>query len=104
MTVMQSKNLYFESLTVAHADDLFPILSTPSVLAYIDPTENPPTLEKFRTEYAARAKGTANLITSTEQWFNVAIYWKAHSSTAIGRLEATSYDGWGEIAYLLGEQ
>lgn len=104
MRVMQSKNLYFESLTAAHADDLFPLLTTPSILAFIDPTENPPTLEKFRAEYAERERRSANFMTSTEQWFNVAIYLKADFSTAaIGRLEATSYDGWGEIAYLLGE-
>ena len=101
MTVMQSKNLYFESLTAAHADDLFSILTTPSVLAFIEPTE-PPTLEDLRAEYAVRARGPVNSIASTEQWFNIAVYLKNHS-TAIGRLEATSYRGWGEIAYLLGE-
>lgn len=99
---MQSKNLYYESLTAAHADQLFPFLTIPSVLAFIDP-ENPPTLKEFRAEYAIRERRSANSTSSTEQWFNVAIYLKADSSTAIGRLEATSYDGWGEVAYLLGE-
>jgi RimJ/RimL family protein N-acetyltransferase len=100
---MQSKNLYFEPLTVAHADDLFPILTTPSVLAFIDPTGKPPTLEELRTEYAARASGPLKLITPAEAWFNMAIYLKADSSRAIGRLEATRYGEWGEVAYLLGE-
>ena len=40
MLLMQSKNLLFEPLTAAHADELFSILVTPSVLAFIDPTEN----------------------------------------------------------------
>ena len=100
---MQSKNLYFELLTAAHADDLYPILTTPSVFAFIDLTENIPVFEELKAEYAARERGPANLITSAEQWFNVAIYLKTHYSTAIGRLEATSYGKWGEVAYLLGE-
>lgn len=103
MTSMQTTNLYFEPLTAAHADDLFPILTTPSVLAFIDPMGKPPTLEELRLEYAARAGGPVSLSTPTEQWFNVAIYLKAPSSKTIGRLEATSYGEWGEVAYLLGE-
>ena len=98
---MQSKNLYFELLTPAHADRLHAILTTPSVLAFIDP--NPPTLEELGAEYAIRARGSFYSITTAEQWFNVAICLKDSNSTAIGRLEATSYGGWGEIAYLLGE-
>ncbi|MBW4649305.1 MAG: GNAT family N-acetyltransferase [Kastovskya adunca ATA6-11-RM4] len=103
MTSMQSKNLHFEPLTAAHADDLFAVLTTPSVLAFIDPTGKPPTLEELRAEYAARASGPVNLITPTEKWFNVAVHLKADSSKAIGRLEATRYSKWGEVAYLLGE-
>ena len=103
MGLMQSKNLYYELLTAAHADELYPLLTAPSVLAFIDPTENPVTLEKFRAEYAVRERRSNNFMASTEQWFNVAIYLKADFSKAIGRLEATSYDGWGEVAYLLGE-
>lgn len=101
MTVMQSKNLYFEPLTAAHVEDLFSILTTPSVLAFIDP--EPPTFEELRAEYAVRASGATNLVTPTEQWFNMAIYPKTDRSQAIGRLEATSYGEWGEVAYLLGE-
>jgi RimJ/RimL family protein N-acetyltransferase len=100
---MQSKNLYFEPLSPAHAADLFPILTTPSVLAFIDLTGEPPTLEELRTEYAARARGPVKLTTPAETWFNMAVYLKADSSRAIGRLEATRYGEWGEIAYLLGE-
>jgi RimJ/RimL family protein N-acetyltransferase len=100
---MQSKNLHFEPLTAAHADDLFPVLTMPSVLAFIDPTGEPPTLEELRTEYATRARGPVKLTTPAEAWFNMTIYLKADSPRAIGRLEATRYGEWGEIAYLLGE-
>jgi hypothetical protein len=47
---MQSKNLRFEPLTDTHADELFSILTTASVLAFIDPDGNPPTIEELRTE------------------------------------------------------
>jgi RimJ/RimL family protein N-acetyltransferase len=103
MTLMLSKNLHFEPLTATHADDLFPILTAPSVLAFIDPTGNLPTLEELRTEYAARAAGPAAPRMHTEQWFNMAIRLNDPSSKAIGRLEATKYSEWGEVAYLLGE-
>ena len=100
---MQSQNLYFETLTDAHADELFPILTPPSVLAFIDPNGNPPTLEELRTEYAARSHGPVVFATPTEQWFNMAIRLKIPPSPVIGRLEATGYGKWGEVAYLLGE-
>ena len=103
MTPMQSKNLYFEPLTAAHADDLFSILTAPSVQAFIDPTGNLPTIEELRAEYAARASGPVVLTTPNERWFNMAIRLKAPSSPAIGRLEATGYGEWGEVAYLFGE-
>lgn len=102
-STLGSTNLRFEPLTATHADDLFAILTTPSVLAFIDPTGNRPTLEELRAEYAVRARGPVNPITPTEQWFNMAILLKVPSSKAIGRLEATSYGEWGEVAYLLGE-
>jgi RimJ/RimL family protein N-acetyltransferase len=103
MNLMLSQNLSFEPLTAAHANELFSILTTPSVLAFIDPTGTPPTLEELKTEYADRAHGPKDRILSTEQWFNMAIRLKAPDGEAIGRLEATRYGDWGELAYLLGE-
>ncbi|WP_442786342.1 GNAT family N-acetyltransferase [Leptothoe sp. PORK10 BA2] len=100
---MQSKNLCFEPLTDTHAGDLFPILTTPSVLAFIDSNGNPPTIEELRAEYAARSRGPMVSATSTERSFNMAIRLKTSPSPAIGRLEATCYGAWGEVAYLLGE-
>jgi RimJ/RimL family protein N-acetyltransferase len=100
---MQSKNLYFELLTDAHADNLFPILTTPSVLAFIDPNGKPPTIEELRSEYAARSRGPLVLAMPPERWFNMAIRLKTTPSPMIGRLEATGYGKWGEVAYLLGE-
>ncbi|MGB3519483.1 MAG: GNAT family N-acetyltransferase [Elainellaceae cyanobacterium] len=100
---MESKNLYFEPLTAAHADELFLILTTSSVLAFIDPTGDPPTLEELREEYAIRARGPLDLTAPNEQWFNMAIRLKTPPFSPIGRLEATGYGEWGEVAYLFGE-
>lgn len=101
--MIQTNNLHFEPLTADHADALFSLLTTPSVLAFIDPTGNPPTLEELRKEYANRVSGPVYSEISTERWFNMLIRLKAPSSQAIGRLEATEYGDWGEIAYLIGE-
>ncbi len=100
---MQSNNLHFELLTETHADDLFSILVTPAVLAFIDPNGNPPTIEELRAEYAIRSHGPVTLTMPTERWFNMAIRLKNPPSPVIGRLEATGYGAWGEVAYLLGE-
>jgi RimJ/RimL family protein N-acetyltransferase len=101
--LMQSQNLSFESLTAIHADDLFPILTTPAVLAWIDPDGAPQTIDQLRTEYASRARGPNLEARSTQRWFNMAIRLQMPPGLAIGRLEATGYGAWGEIAYLLGE-
>ena len=100
---MQSQNLHYEPLTETHADDLLPILTTPVVLACIDPNGNRPTIKELRAEYAARSNGPRVSATPTEQWFNVAIRLKNSPFAVIGRLEATRYGNWGEVAYLLGE-
>ena len=103
MTLTKSENLQFELLSVDHADELYEILTTPLVLAFIAPNEKQPTIEKFKAEYAARARGPANPIVPSERWFNVAVRLASPSSKAVGRLEATSYGEWGEVAFLLGE-
>ncbi|MGF1518173.1 MAG: GNAT family N-acetyltransferase [Nodosilinea sp.] len=100
---MQSQHLSFEPLTAAHAEELWAILATPAVLAWIDPQGNLPTLADLRAEYASRANGPVAPAMAKERWFNVAIRSKISSFSAIGRLEATAYDGWGEVAFLLGE-
>jgi RimJ/RimL family protein N-acetyltransferase len=102
MTLMQSQNLYFEPLTINHADALFSILTTPSVLAFIEAGQ-PPTIEEFRLEYFTRASGPTDSTMPTERWFNMAIRSKATPAPLIGRLEATGYGKWGEVAFLLGE-
>jgi len=100
---MQSQHLLFEPLTAAHAEELWPILATPAVLAWIDPEGSLPTLEDLRAEYASRANGPVASTMPHARWFNVAIRLKISPFPAIGRLEATGYEGWGEVAYLLGE-
>ena len=64
----------------------------------------PPTLAELKAGYAACTRGPVAPIMPTEQWFNMAIRLKSPPFRAIGRLEATRYGEWGELAYLLGEE
>lgn len=99
---MQSNNLYFEPLTTVPADNFFAIITTLSLLAFIEP-KNPLTLEELKATHSIRENSSVNLITPSEQWFNMATYLKDGAATAIGLFEATSYGSWGEIAYLLDD-
>ena len=101
MVSMQSENLRFEPLTADHAAALFPVLNTLAVQAFIDPT-NSQTIAELQAEYSIREKGPVASHQS-ERWFNVAVLLKSPTEPVIGRLEATSYGSWGEIAYLFGE-
>jgi RimJ/RimL family protein N-acetyltransferase len=103
LTVMESQNLQFEQLAATHANDLFSILTTPTVLSFIDPTGEQPTLEEFKADYAARMHGPVVSTNPQERWFNAAIRLKDAPCPLIGRLEATGYGEYGELAYLLGE-
>jgi hypothetical protein len=80
-----------EILTTAHADDLFPIVKTPLILSFIDPTENPPTIEELRADYTNRVNGPILSTNSNERWFNMVIRLKDSPFSVIGRLEATGY-------------
>jgi hypothetical protein len=88
-----------ESLCVHAGEDV----NTPTVLSFIDPTGEQPTLEEFKADCATRMHGPAVSINPQERWFNVAIRLKATPCPLIGRLEATGYGEYGELAYLLGE-
>ncbi len=70
---MESQHLWFEPLTAAHAEELWPILATPAVFAWIDPQGSLPTLEDLRAEYTARANGPVASTMPNEKWFNMAI-------------------------------
>jgi RimJ/RimL family protein N-acetyltransferase len=100
--IYSTEHLNFEPLNAAHADELFPILTTPAVLAFVDPTATP-TIEHLRLSYAASALGPVNSPLPIERWFNMAIRLKTAPAPLIGRLEATGYGQWGEVAFLLGE-
>jgi RimJ/RimL family protein N-acetyltransferase len=100
--IMATEHLRFEPLNAAHANELFPILTTPAVLAFVDPGATP-TIAQLRRSYAACALGPVNSPLPTERWFNMAIRLKSESAPLIGRLEATGYGAWGEVAFLLGE-
>jgi RimJ/RimL family protein N-acetyltransferase len=98
---MRSSRLSYEVLTVEHAAELHPVLATPAVLARIDRSGSLPTLADTASAFARRAAGAG--AATDQRWYDVVIRSLAAPYPAIGRLEATVHDGWGELAYLLGE-
>jgi RimJ/RimL family protein N-acetyltransferase len=99
---MQSERLIYEPLRAAHAHLLADILTSRAVLAHIDPLGIPPSVDELASEYEARSLGPP-ASHPAERWFNFAIRLPVEPYQAIGRLEATTYGNWGEVAYLLGE-
>jgi RimJ/RimL family protein N-acetyltransferase len=99
---MQSNRLIYEPLSAAHAYLLADILTSQAVLAYIDPIGIPLSVDELASEYEARALGPP-VAHPSDSWFNFAIRLRIEPYQAIGRLEATTYGNWGEVAYLLGE-
>jgi RimJ/RimL family protein N-acetyltransferase len=93
-----SARLRYDALEERHADVLHSLLVTPEVLAFIDEPA-PPSLTELRQEYAARSNGPPRS-RAPEQWHNAVIVFE---EAVIGRLEATSYGHYGEVAYLLGQ-
>ena len=89
--------LAIEPLAPGHADGLFAALADPAVHRYL-PQPEATTLEavRARIEHLVAAEPDPG-----ERWWNFAVLLRTER-TVIGRLEATTYGDWGEIAYVFG--
>jgi len=85
--------LVFEPLAHAHAAGLVEALAHPEVATYL-PAPDATTVEAMHARIDRVATPPAG-----EWWLNFAIL---ADGVVIGRLEATSYGAWSEIAYLVG--
>ena len=95
--------LAIEPLAPAHADGLFAALDHPEIarrIGWPDVTTLPDLRAKIDRVLAGPPAGDPH-ISPDERWWNFAIRLRP-TGTLIGRLEATTYRGWGEIAYVLG--
>lgn len=92
-----TERLAIEPLAPAHADGLFAALDDPAVHRYLLQPEVT-TLEALRARIAHLVAGPAR---PGERWWNFAVLLRAEP-IVIGRVEATTYGDWGEIAYAFG--
>jgi RimJ/RimL family protein N-acetyltransferase len=93
--------LIIETLTTEHAAGLLTALDDPSVGELIGGPDVT-TLDALidRIERVSRGPGEQY---HPEQWHNFAVMLRA-DRTIIGRVEASTYDDWAEIAYVFGPQ
>lgn len=97
--VAATRRLAIEPLTISHAEDLHAALDDPAVARYLlhpDVT----TMGALRGRIEQLAAGPPPERPG-ERWWNFAVRLAAER-TIIGRLEATTYGDWGEIAYVFG--
>jgi len=92
-----TERLAIEPLGPAHADGLFAALRDPAVDRYLLQPEVT-TLEALRARIEHLMAGPPR---PGERWWNFAVLLRAEP-TLVGRVEATTYGDWGEIAYVFG--
>ena len=93
--------LIIETLTTEHAAGLFAALDAPSVGEFIGGPDVT-TLDALidRIDRVSRGPGEQY---HPEQWHNFAVMLR-DDRTIIGRIEASTYGEWAEIAYVFGPQ
>ncbi len=89
--------LTIEPLGHEHAEGLFAALDHPEVAQYLS-APDVTTLEAVHARIDRLARGPAN---SDEIWLNAAIR-RSDDGAIVGRLEASMYGAWAELAYLIG--
>jgi RimJ/RimL family protein N-acetyltransferase len=101
MIVGRSARLVYERLGAAHAAALHPVLADARVYAHLgDP---PPSATALAVEFAHRAAGPPTG-RAGERCVDLAVALAppGPAPVYIGRIEATVYGDWGEVAYLFG--
>jgi RimJ/RimL family protein N-acetyltransferase len=89
--------LLIEPLATEHAEGLLAALDHPSVGEYIGgPDVTTLAALRDRIDFVNRGPGPEY---HPEQWFNAVVMLR-DDRTIIGRIEATTYDEWAEIAYV----
>lgn len=97
----ESTRLVYEPLRVDHAAELFPALGDSLVSRHLN-CAPPQSIDELAEDFRRRTSPPPQLA-GRESWINFAIRLKA-DRRCIGRVEATVYTGWAEVAYLLGPQ
>lgn len=92
----RTERLVLEPLSHAHAEGLVQALSHPSVNAYLRAADVT-TVDALHVRIDRLLRGAPE----GEVWINFAIR-HSDDGAILGRVEATSYGSWAEIAYLVG--
>jgi RimJ/RimL family protein N-acetyltransferase len=92
-----TERLAIEPLALAHADGLFAALADEAVHRYL-PQPEVTTREALHARIEHLMAGPPR---PGERWWNFAVALRAER-TLVGRVEATTYGDWGEIAYVFG--
>jgi RimJ/RimL family protein N-acetyltransferase len=93
----RTERLLIEPLGHEHTDALFAALGDPRVDTYLDAPEIT-TIEALRERIHRLHRGPGR---EGEQWLNFAVR-RADDGVVVGRIEATLYGDWAEIAYVFG--
>jgi [ribosomal protein S5]-alanine N-acetyltransferase len=100
MKSIAAKGVRLEPLAVAHADEMFPVLSAATIYNYI-PGEAPESLAALRKRYAMLATGTSP--DGSQQWLNWIV--RLESGQCAGFVQATIYpSGTGDFAFVLAPE
>lgn len=103
MRVGSSERLFYETLSSQHATLLHEALTDPKVLTALDVAEQID-IDALTSDFARRAAGPHEK-SRRERWVNLAVALNNNvASRYIGRLEATVYDEFTEIAYVFGSE
>ncbi len=98
MPTLSSGDLVLEPIAVAHAEEMFPLLSDPEVYRFLDHGP-PPSLAHLQKVYETLARGAPP--ESAERWFNWVVRHKRLG--VLGYVQATVVEpstAW--VAYVLG--
>ena len=95
-----TERLSITSLSIEDAEELFEALDHPAVGAYLGGPDVT-TLEALRARITRLLAGPATEDRASS-WLNAVVRVPALGGRVVGRLEATVYPGWAEVAWVLG--
>jgi RimJ/RimL family protein N-acetyltransferase len=96
LLIGRTDRLVLEPLSHLHADGLVAALGNPSVSSYLN-APDVTTVEALHARIDRLQRGAPD----GEVWINFAIR-RVDDGAIVGRVEATRYGAWAEIAYLVG--
>ena len=95
--MIETERLRCETVTAAHADAMYPVLSDPRIYEYL-PDQPPASVEALRRRYELLSRGTSP--DGSEHWLNWMLFLR-ESGEPIGFVQATVRPASCSFAYVL---